>query len=184
MLYFLSETRSPVLQQMIDKVAEAIQGFERFEFNRVGSVRVGFSARFADRRGTVVAPNLSDGCVSMIGLITLAFAPGRSGILCIEEPENGLTPKATRVFYETIRQLPNADDHAQVLISSHSPFVITEVWNGGDRDFIYQCSPVEGTAKLVKFNEALEGTGALRAGGEIGLKHAELVMDGYLYQPS
>ncbi len=183
-LYFLSETKSPVLQRIVDHVAEAIQGFERFEFNHVGSDRVGFSARFSDRRGTVVAPNLSDGCLSMIGLVTLAFAPGRAGILCIEEPENGLTPRATRVFYETVRQLPNADDHAQVLVSSHSPFVITDAWNGGDRDFIYQCSPVEGTAKLVKFSDALEGTGALRAGDEIGLRQAELVMDGYLYQPS
>jgi predicted ATPase len=183
-LYFLSETKSPVLQRIVDRVGEAIQGFERFEFNRLGSDRVGFSARFADRRGTVVAPNLSDGCLSMIGLVTLALAPGRAGILCIEEPENGLTPKATRVFYETVRQLPAAEDHAQVLMSSHSPFVITEAWNGGDKDFIYQCSPVEGTAKLVKFSEALKGTGSLRSGEEIGLRQAELVMDGYLYQPT
>ena len=69
-------------------------------------------------------------------------------------------------------------------MSSHSPFVITKAWNGGDRDFIYQCSPVDGTAKLVKFSEAVEGTGALRTGEEIGLRQAELVMDGYLYQPS
>lgn len=165
-------------------MAEAIHGFERFEFNRVGSDRVGFSARFADLRGTVVAPNLSDGCLSMIGLVTLALAPGLADVLCIEEPENGLTPKATRVFYETVRQLPNADDHPQVLMSSHSPFVITEVWNGGDRDFIYQCSPVEGTAKLVKFTEAIQGTGSLQSDGSIGLKQAELIMDGYLYQPS
>jgi predicted ATPase len=183
-LYFLSETASPVLQQIVERVAEAIHGFERFEFNRVGSDRVGFSARFSDRRGTVVAPNLSDGCRSMIGLITLALAPGRPGILCIEEPENGLTPNATSVFYKTISQLPAGGDAAQVLMSSHSPFVITEVWNGGDRDFIYQCSPVDGIAKLVKFKEALQGTGPLKSGGEIGLKQAELVMDGYLYQPS
>ena len=143
-LYFLSETKSPVLQKIIDRVAEAIQGFERFEFNRVGSDRIGFSARFDDPRGAVVAPNLSDGCLSMIGLVTLALAPGRAGVLCIEEPENGLTPKATRVFYQTIHELQNASDSAQVLISSHSPFVITEVWNGGDRDFIYQVQPEPG----------------------------------------
>jgi hypothetical protein len=69
-------------------------------------------------------------------------------------------------------------------MSSHSPFVITEAWNGGDRDFVYQCSPVDGTARIVKFKDALEGTGSLQAGGEIGLRQAELVMDGYLYQPS
>ena len=56
----------------------------------------------------------------MIGLVTLALVPGRSGILCIEEPENGLTPKAAKVFYETIRQLPTAPHPSQVLMSSHS----------------------------------------------------------------
>src|SRR6185437_15094932 len=85
-LYFLSETDSPILKQIVERVAEAIQGFAGFEFNRVGSDNVGFSVRFADRRGAVVAPNLSDGCLSMIGLITLALAPGRSGVLCVEEP--------------------------------------------------------------------------------------------------
>ena len=182
-LYYLSETKSPILQEIIDRIAEAIQGFERFEFNRVGSDRIGFSARFNDPRETVVAPNLSDGCLSVIGLVTLALAPGRAGVLCIEEPENGLTPKATGVFYRTIRQLPNAPEASQVLMSSHSPFVITEAWNGGDRDFIYQCNPVDGIAKIARFSDALQGTGSLRADGTIGLKQAELVMDGYLYQP-
>ena len=31
-----------MLQEIINRVAEAIQGFERFEFNRVGSDRIGF----------------------------------------------------------------------------------------------------------------------------------------------
>ena len=182
-LYFLSETKSPILQEIVDCVADAIQGFERFEFNRVGSDRIGFSARFSDPRGTVVAPNLSDGCLSVIGLVTLALAPGRAGVLCIEEPENGLTPRATRVLYKTIRQLPNATDASQVLMSSHSPFVITEAWNGDDREFIYQCNPADGIAKITKFSDALEGTGSRRADGTIGLRQADRVMDGYLFQP-
>jgi hypothetical protein len=62
-------------------------------------------------------------------------------------------------FLRDIRELQNADDRAQVLMSSHSPFVITEVWNGGDRNFIYQCSPVDGNAKLVKFVTQFRGHG-------------------------
>ena len=178
----MSETNSPVLQEIITRVAEAIQGFERFEFNRVGSDRVGFSARFDDPRGAVVAPNLSAGCLSIVGLVTLALAPGRAGVLCIEEPENGLTPKATRVFYETIRRLQDTPDASQILMSSHSPFVITDAWNGEDRDFIYQCSPIQGIARISKFADALQGTGSLRTGEKLGLRQADLVMDGYLGQ--
>lgn len=184
-LYFLSETDSPILKQIVERVAEAIQGFAGFEFNRVGSDNVGFSVRFADRRGAVVAPNLSDGCLSMIGLITLALAPGRSGVLCVEEPENGLTPKATRVFYATMRDLAKAPEteRTQILMSSHSPFVITDAWNGGERNFIYQCSPSEGIAKLAKFSEVVQGAGFLKSDGTLGLNLAEQVMDGFRYQP-
>ena len=67
-LYYLSETKDAVLDQITERVGQAINGFEGFEFNRVGSDRVGFSARFSDGRGTVVSPNLSDGCLTMIGL--------------------------------------------------------------------------------------------------------------------
>ncbi len=185
MLYFLSETESPILGEIVQRVAEGIQGFEGFGFNRVGSDRVGFSARFSDKRGAVVAPNLSDGCLSMIGLVTLALAPGRPATLCIEEPENGLTPKATRVFYRTVREIvaPAVGQQTQVLLSSHSPFVIVDAWNGEERDFIYQCHPSEGMAKIAKFSDVVREGGMLRSGGTIGLALAEQVMDGFRYQP-
>jgi predicted ATPase len=184
-LYFLSEIESPILGEIVKRVAEGIQGFEGFGFNRVGSDRVGFSARFSDKRGSVVAPNLSDGCLTMIGLVTLALAPGRPAILCIEEPENGLTPRALRVFYRTVREIvaPAPGGQTQVLLSSHSPFVIVDAWNGEERDFIYQCHPSEGMAKVVKFSDAARAGGTLRSGGAIGLVLAEQVMDGFRYQP-
>ena len=184
-LYFLSETASPILGEIVQRVADGIEGFEGFGFNRVGSDRVGFSARFADKRGTVVAPNISDGCLTMIGLVTLALTPGRPATLCIEEPENGLTPKATRVIYKTICEIakPAVGQPTQVLLSSHSPFVIVDAWNGDERDFIYQCHPSEGRAKIEKFSDVVQGGGMLRSGGTLGLALAEQVMDGFRYQP-
>lgn len=177
-LYFLHETESPILEQIIALVAEGIRGFEGFVFNRVGSDRVGFAAKFSDQRGSVVAPNLSDGTLSMIGLVTLAMAPGRPEIICIEEPENGLTPKALRVIYKSIRNLA-FEGNTQVLMSSHSPFVIVDAWNGDDRDYIYQCHPAQGSAKVERFSEIVKKVGTLRSGGEIGLALAEQIMDGF-----
>jgi len=182
-LYFLSETQNPAIEQIAGRVAAAIEGFEGFEFNRVGSDSVGFSVRFSDNRGAVVAPNVSDGCLSMIGLAALALAPGHPGVLCIEEPENGLTPKATRVFYEIVCQLARADDPGgQVLLSSHSPFVIVNAWNGTERDFIYQCHPSGGMAKISRFADVVHEGGVLRSDGTLGLALAEQIMDGFRYQ--
>lgn len=185
-LYYLSEIQSPLLGQITTIVADGINGFAGFEFNRIGSDRIGFSARFVDKRGAVVAPNLSDGCLSMIGLVTMALTTVRPSVVCIEEPENGLTPKATRVFYRTIRDLagaPVAAERCQVLLSSHSPFVIIDAWNGDERNFIYQCHPSEGAAKLAKFSDVVQEGGKLRADGKLGLALAEQVMDGFRYQP-
>lgn len=180
-LYYLNETGSPLLQKISSRIAAGIEGFEGFEFNRVGSDKVGFSVRFSDRRGVVVAPNVSDGCLAMIGLVTLAYSPIHPPVLCIEEPENGLTPKALKAFYETVQMMARGEEGSatQVLLSSHSPFVIVDAWNGTERDFIYQCRPGENGATVSKFADAVSGAGALRTGGVIGLALAEQVMDGF-----
>ena len=122
----------------------------------------------------------------MIGLVTLALTAVKPGVLCAEEPENGLTPKATRVFYRTVHTLAKAEpasERSQVLLSSHSPFVIVDAWNGNKRDFIYQCHPSEGMAKLSKFSDVVQEGGVLRSDGTLGLALAEQAMDGFRYQP-
>ena len=58
----------------------------------------------------------------------------------IEEPENGLTPQAVKSFYAAVRALAynqNVEQRSQILLSSHSAFVMCEAWNGEDRDFIH-----------------------------------------------
>lgn len=158
-LYFLAETANPMLDRVVDKVSEVITGFEGFEFNAVGEERIGFSARFADSRDIVPAANLSDGTLSLIGLLVLLVNPDRPPILCLEEPENGLTPRATRAVYESVVEAVNAKAPqmpSQVLISSHSPFVICEAWNGEEREFIYQVKPDEGRCLVRTFKQVIE----------------------------
>ena len=178
-LYFLQETKNPILEKITERVGSAIESFEGFSFKRFGSDRVGMSAKFSDSRSTVVAPNLSVGCLHLIGLITALLTPNRPNVICIEEPENGLTPKGTRAFYETVREVSKEDNPVQVLMTSHSPFVIVDAWNGDERDFIYQCSPNNGSSNVRKFSNAVAGGGALRADRTLGLKLAEEVMDGF-----
>ena len=89
------------------------------------------------------------------------------------------------MFYRTIRELATTEESArsQVLLSSHSPFVIVDAWNGNERNFIYQCHPSEGMAKLAKFSEVVQEGGELRSDGSLGLALAEQIMDGFRYQP-
>jgi len=186
-LYFLAETANPMLDVVIGKVSEVIAGFEGFEFNAVGEDRIGFSARFADSREIVPAANLSDGTLSLIGLLVLLVNPDRPPILCLEEPENGLTPRATRAVYEAVVEAANAkapETPSQVLIASHSPFIICEAWNGEERDFILQVKPEAGRSLIRPFRQVIDDQGIQlgKVHGErqhLSLNVANEVMAGY-----
>lgn len=185
-LYYLDSIDSPVLNEIVKRLEDAIDGFAGFDFNRAGNDRIGFSARFDDDRGVVAAANLSQGTLSLIGILTLLLSPTRPPVLILEEPENGLTPRSTRVVYETIVDISKtgASPETQVLISSHSPFVIVEAWNGNERDFIYKVKVIDGGSSVKTFAEVSEAAGGMlgKIDGKrehLSLNHAELLMDGY-----
>ncbi len=187
-LYFLDKTASPILDQVLSSLRSSVDGFDGFEYNTVGPDRVGFSAKFDDSRGVVAAANLSDGTLSLVGLTVLLANPSRHPIICIEEPENGLTPRSTRHVYEAIRSVafPSDDVPAnQVLISSHSPYVICEAWNGEEREFIYEVVPKEGRALVRPFPEVVKDLGLHLEKDKSGkrerlnLNVADQIMDGY-----
>jgi predicted ATPase len=188
-LYFMSETKDPALETIVEKVKALIPEFEKFEFNTIGADRVGFSVVFNDGRGSIPAVKVSHGMLLFLGLMVLTCSPNRPPVMLIEEPENGLTPIALRQFYRAIRDLafrPDEMQRSQVLISSHSPFVICEAWNGEDREFIHQMKVVNGQAAVRKFSDVIAQEGATLGKDELGkrtvlgLRTAELLMAGYL----
>jgi len=186
-LYYLSETQSPAMGPIVERLTECLSGFEGFQFNTIGTDRIGFSVQFADPRGVVPAANLSDGTLSLIGMMALLLTPDRPSVMCIEEPENGLTPRATRAVYEAIRDLAFNEDLAarsQILISSHSPFVICAAWNGEDRDFIYHMKEVDGDAIVRTFGSIIgeHEIPLAKQEGErrlLSLNTADQILEGY-----
>lgn len=184
----LAETKDPVLDDIRKHIMEVEPAFADFEFNMIGADRVGFSVVHSDRRGSVTAVRLSSGMLIYIGLIVLVLSPNRPSVLMVEEAENGLTPQAVKSFYRALRSLafsPKSENRSQVLLSSHSPFVICEAWNGEDRDFIHQVKVDDGKSAVRKFSRVVEDLGIHLAivDGErkrLGLKNAEEIMSGYL----
>lgn len=186
-LYHMKEVAAPELETIKALIREIEPSFQDFEFNVLGTDRVGFSATFSDGRQSIAAPRLSSGILTFIGLVVLVSSPNRPPVMMIEEPENGLTPQAIAVFYRTLKSLTENLDSAkrsQVLISSHSPFVICEAWNGDSRDFIHQVKVVDGRSQIRKFSDVADQGGAVLAKDPqgqrtiLGLKTAEEVMGG------
>ena len=63
---------------------------------------------------------VSDGTLRLFALTLPAYIPSFKGIYLIEEPENGIHPKAV----ETVFQSLSSAYAAQILVASHSPVIL------------------------------------------------------------
>jgi predicted ATPase len=95
-------------------------------------VNIGWDRRQADNAEFLVlryqngldAPSwvLSDGTLRMLALTLPAFLPAESALYMVEEPENGVHPKALEIILRSLSAIPGG----QMLIATHSPFVVQQ----------------------------------------------------------
>jgi predicted ATPase len=62
---------------------------------------------------------VSDGTLRLLALTLLAYVPEVSGLYLIEEPENGIHPRAVETVFQSLSSIYGA----QVLLATHSPVV-------------------------------------------------------------
>jgi len=184
-LYYLNQTSAPELEEIGAHLRRVDPGFGGFEFNTVQTNKIGFSCRYDDDRGTIAAARLSSGTLTFIGLLVLALSPKRPALVMIEEPENGLAPVAIKEFYRCIRDLssnPEASLRSQTIVSSHSPFLVEEAWNGStDHKFIYHVKLEAGAAVVRPFEDVLRSEGGvLKTNGQISVRLAQEALDCWL----
>ncbi len=63
---------------------------------------------------------VSDGTLRLLALTLLAYAPGLGGTYLIEEPENGIHPRAVETVFQSLRSVYRA----QILLATHSPVIL------------------------------------------------------------
>jgi hypothetical protein len=73
-------------------------------------------------RSGLEAPSwlVSDGTLRLLALTLLAYLPGLSGIYLVEEPENGIHPRAVETVFQSLSSVYGA----QVLLATHSPVIL------------------------------------------------------------
>jgi predicted ATPase len=64
---------------------------------------------------------VSDGTLRLLALTVLPYLPEMRGIYLIEEPENGIHPKAVEAVYQSLSSVYEG----QVLLTTHSPILLT-----------------------------------------------------------
>jgi len=81
------------------------------------------------------ARSLSDGTLRFLALGTIELDPRAHGVICLEEPENGIHPARIRAILDLLRDIATDTDYPvsednplrQVIINTHSPAVVGEV---------------------------------------------------------
>jgi predicted ATPase len=74
--------------------------------------------------GQFTAEALSDGTLRALALLTALKDPEQTGLLCVEEPENGVFPKRLGRMIELMREAAAGRNGRQILVTSHSPGVL------------------------------------------------------------
>ena len=64
---------------------------------------------------------VSDGTLRLLALTILAYIPDLEGTYLIEEPENGIHPRAVETVFQSLSSLYGA----QVLLATHSPVILS-----------------------------------------------------------
>jgi predicted ATPase len=116
------------LSELIDDVYEV--GIDRDEKRELLTLHV------TDRNGTShPARALSDGTLRFLALAVLELDPEAEGLLCLEEPENGIHPERIPAMLKLLEdiatdvEMPIGPDNPlrQVIVNTHSPAVVSQV---------------------------------------------------------
>jgi len=124
-----------VYAQVANRLAELIDDVGRVSIDR-DERRELLTLMVSDHDGTLYpARALSDGTLRFLALAVLYLDPASQGVLCLEEPENGIHPARIPAMLNLLQDIatdatrPVAPDNPlrQVIINTHSPSVVSEV---------------------------------------------------------
>ncbi|AGX88751.1 AAA family ATPase [Candidatus Symbiobacter mobilis] len=132
----LSDTRPQgVLRDIAAELNQLIPGVMRLETQLHDASRE-YRIELTMRDGLPFTSRvISDGTLRVLALLTLLHDPRHRGLVCFEEPENGVHPARVKLLVQRLRDMVSSpgdfsDDDAasplsQLLLNSHSPVVLS-----------------------------------------------------------
>jgi len=130
-----SDTDPPVLSRVGNRLFDLLGDIRRVQVNR-DEVRQLLTLQVSDKSGTAhPARALSDGTLRFLALSVLAEDAETGGVICFEEPENGIHPLRIPAMLRLLKdiatdaELPVGQDNPlrQVIVNTHSPGVVQGV---------------------------------------------------------
>jgi predicted ATPase len=171
-LYWLSQRigdgGGSACERVARRLSELVEGVREISVD-VDERRQLYTLRLTDLGGTsFVASALSDGTLRFLALSVLEMDPTGRGVLCMEEPENGIHPRRTPAMVRLLQDLatdvnlPVGEDNPlrQVIVNTHSPAVVGEM---PDDALVYVVSERVGSGDLRSVFAPLPHTWRTRA---------------------
>lgn len=130
-----SDVGSTVYARITNRLAELIEGVTAVDVVR-DDQRQSLTVQVRDQTGTYhPARSLSDGTLRFLALSVLDLEATGHGVICMEEPENGIHPVRIPAMLSLLQDIAVATDYPvdesnplrQVLINTHSPAVVGQV---------------------------------------------------------
>ncbi len=148
---------SQILSQVGNRLAQLIDEVHELDVDR-DNKRELLTLTVRSRDGNpLAARSLSDGSLRFLALAVLVNDPEFHGLLCLEEPENGIHPGRIPAMLQLLQDIASDSDDPigpdnpsrQVIINTHSPSVVQQVpedclliaeWN----EMLYEKSIIRG----------------------------------------
>jgi predicted ATPase len=121
-----------IYAEVANRLAELVEGIAKVRVHH-DMIQKLLTIKMMDRHGVELpAGSLSDGTLRFLALTILELDPEDTGLLCLEEPENGIHPERMESMLTLLKDIavdvnePVGPDNPlrQVIINTHSPSVV------------------------------------------------------------
>lgn len=126
---------SAVYTRVANRLAELIADVRGISVDR-DEKRELFTVAVRDEHGTAhAAKALSDGTLRFLALAVVEADPNMKGVLCLEEPENGIHPERIPAMLSLLQDIATdpssvfdpSDPLRQIIVNTHSPAVVGQI---------------------------------------------------------
>ena len=133
-LFWIKSEDESVLIDISRQLARFLPDFVRVDVAN-DEANKQFVIRLQHKDGKIFTSRvLSEGTLRILALIVMQFDPRHQGLLCFEEPENGIHPMRIKQMVDLLYGLStnfeeDPDFLRQVIVNTHSPLLVREMVN-------------------------------------------------------
>lgn len=120
-IQYLKERHPDRLAKILSVISERVPRIEKVNAEFLADGRLMLRIKDAPFSEPILAKFASDGTLKMLSYLTVLYDPQPPQLVGIEEPENHLHP---RLLVELAEECRAASAHAQLMVTSHSPFFV------------------------------------------------------------